>query len=102
MSEVLCFHQCDCDCHRQVTKKHASSSSGKELFEMPEIVHFMPCCEGQCLHPSCLKFIKTGMMKGHLVDCHQLEEATANQVIKNPFSASMILIEDLNRKLNHS
>ena len=83
MSDAPCPHECDCDCHRQVTKKHVSDTGAEALFEMPQIVHVVPCCDGQCPQLGCRKFIKQDMMSQHLIGCHQMSESNVEALI-NP------------------
>ncbi len=105
MTEAPCPHECQDESHQYPVIKYASESvvaPQQPLIEMPEPKHEWPPCDGMCPYPSCRKFIQKGMMKAHLMDCHQLEGALASHVIYNPASASMILVEELKRKLDQS
>lgn len=63
------------------------------IFEFPPVrcAGVVPCCEGKCLVPGCFKFIKTGIMKAHLMDCHGIHEADADKMLADPLHAGSVM-----------
>ncbi|GEM_PF-3702242 len=67
MSAVRCPHECGCDC-----RIHDPNSSK---------VHAVTCCEGRCV--ACPKFIHKGMQRKHLIECHQMSDTQAEQLMNS-------------------
>lgn len=82
MSLVLCGHICGCSCHGPILRRHPGPELEKKyLIEVPAAMHSGECCDGLC--PEChAEYIKTGMTKAHLMDCHGKTEAEAEEIMK--------------------
>lgn len=85
MPDVLCPHECRDESHFRPVKKYANSVAdpGAPLFKLPEPEHEFPPCDGQCVS-SCSRYIKAGMMRIHLIGCHDLTGEEADQIMANP------------------